>query len=44
MLLFKFRPGSHSSDYTIIARFRNCREAEESYQRLERLIEGMDEE
>jgi len=44
MFLFKFRPSSHSSDYTIVARFRNYREADEAYQRLERLIEGMDEE
>ncbi len=44
MLLFKFRPSSHSSDYTIVARFRTEREADEAYQRLERLIEGMDEE
>ena len=43
MFLFKFRPSSHSSDYTIIARFRTEKEAEEAYQKLERLIEEMDE-
>jgi len=44
VFLFKFRPSSHSSDYTIVARFRNYREADEAYLKLERLIEGMDEE
>ena len=44
VFLFKFRPSSHSSDYTIVARFRTEREAEEAYRELERLIEEMDEE
>ena len=42
VLLFKFRPSSHSSDYTIVARFRTDRKAEEAYRELEQLIVEMD--
>jgi len=44
IFLFKFRPSSHSSDFTIVAKFGAEEEAEEAYRELERLIEEMDEE
>jgi len=44
IFLFRFRPSSHSSDYTIVVRFRSEREAEEAYHKLRRLIEEIDDE
>jgi len=44
IFLFKFRPSSHSSDYTIVAEFKSERKAEETYRKLEQLIERMNEE
>jgi len=44
IFLFKFRPSSHSSDYTIVAEFKSERKAEETYRKLEQLIERMSDE
>jgi len=44
VFLFKLRPSSHSSDYTIVAKFRTEEEAEETYRKLKQLIEEMNEE
>ena len=36
--LFKFRPSSHSSDYTIVAKYRTREEAEKAYRRLKWML------
>ena len=41
--LFKFRPSSHSEDYTLIATYKDEKEAEKAGKALERLLEDMKE-
>jgi len=41
--VFKFRPSSHSDDYTIIATYKDMKKAEKVKKALERLLKDMEE-
>ena len=43
IFLFRFRPSSHSDEWTIVATYPDKRKAEKAYRKLERLLEDMEE-
>ena len=42
IFLFRFRPSSHSDEWTIVATYPDKRKAEKAYKKLERLLEDME--